>query len=59
MDRHKNQKNDKEIKNDENMITLCRVIWVPTEMPPIMRDLYPEDNKKRSLIIEQLIKNKK
>ena len=58
MDRHKNQKNDKEIKNNENMITPCRVIFIPTEMPPMMKKLYPEDTKKSS-IIEQSIKNKK
>lgn len=58
MDKYKKQENDKEIQNNENMITPCRVIFIPTEMPPMMKKFYPEDNKKSS-IIEQSIKNKK
>lgn len=52
MNRDKKQEDDKEIKDSENMITICRLIYVPTEMPPMMRDLYPEDTKMSTLIVD-------
>lgn len=61
MDKYKKQENDKEIQNDKNTIPTpvwwpTRVISIPTQMPPMMKKLYPEDTKKKSLMTEKLIK---